>query len=239
MWTMMRKELLELLEASSGAGGLLRLLIWVAILGVFLPLQAGAEWLNTPATLFTWTWFPLFVVSSVIAGTFAGERERHTLETLLASRLSDRAILFGKIGAGVVYGWGITIVSILLSGLTVRIAENPEGGFFPPLILVGGLGLSLLGALVASGLGVLISLRAPTARQAQQTLSFAMMLLFFVPMFGVQALPETLRAEIFSALLVGLTPATLLFIAAGLTVIAGGLLLAAMARFRRSRLILD
>jgi len=33
------------------------------------------------------------------------ERERHTLETLLASRLSDRAILFGKNGAAIGYSF--------------------------------------------------------------------------------------------------------------------------------------
>lgn len=238
-WTMMRKELQELFGASKGAGSLLRLLIWVGILGVFLPLQTGAAWLSTPATLFTWTWFPLFVVSSVIAGAFAGERERHTLETLLATRLPDRAILFGKIGAGVAYGWGLTLVSILLSGLVVKIAFNPAQGFFPPMILVGGVVLSLLGALLASGLGVLISLRAPTARQAQQTLSFAMMLLFFIPVFGLQALPENIQAQVAQVLTAGLTPGTLALIIAALLAVVGALLGAAMARFRRSKLILD
>ena len=238
-WTVMRKELQELFEASKGAGSLLRLLIWVAILGVFLPLQTGAAWLSTPATLFTWTWFPLFVVSSVIAGAFAGERERHTLETLLATRLPDRAILFGKIGAGVAYGWGLTLVSILLSGLVVKIAFNPTRGFFPLLILVGGITLSLLGALLASGLGVLISLRAPTARQAQQTLSFAMMLLFFIPVFGLQALPKSVQAQVAQVLTAGLTPGTLALAIGVLLGISGGLLGVAMARFRRDQLILD
>jgi ABC-2 type transport system permease protein len=238
-WTVMRKELQELLMASQGAGSLLRLLIWVGILGVFLPLQAGVGWLSTPATLFTWTWFPLFVVSSVIAGAFAGERERHTLETLLATRLPDRAILFGKIGAGVAYGWGLTLVSILLSGLVVKIAFNPTRGFFPLLILVCGITLSLLGALLASGLGVLISLRAPTARQAQQTLSFAMMLLFFIPVFGLQALPKSVQAQVAQVLTAGLTPGTLALAIGVLLGISGGLLGVAMARFRRDQLILD
>src|SRR6185503_5143880 len=48
---------------------------------------------------------PSFVLVQLLAGimadSFAGERERHTLETLLATRLSDLAILMGKICAGV------------------------------------------------------------------------------------------------------------------------------------------
>ena len=37
----------------------------------------------------------------MIADGIPGERERHTLETLLASRLSDRSILLGKVMAAV------------------------------------------------------------------------------------------------------------------------------------------
>ena len=39
-------------------------------------------------TTVMWMWFSLLLVINVVADSFAGERERHTLETLLASRLS-------------------------------------------------------------------------------------------------------------------------------------------------------
>ena len=49
---------------------------------------------------------PSFILLQLLGGlmvdSFAGERERHTLETLLATRLSDLSILVGKITAGVV-----------------------------------------------------------------------------------------------------------------------------------------
>src|SRR4051812_9879303 len=41
------------------------------------------------------------LLMAIVTDSFAGERERHTLETLLASRLSDTAILIGKIAAAV------------------------------------------------------------------------------------------------------------------------------------------
>ena len=71
----------------------------IAVFGVFLPLQNGASWVTSPITMVYWAWMPLMLVTGVIADSFAGERERHTLETLLASRLPDRAILLGKVAA--------------------------------------------------------------------------------------------------------------------------------------------
>jgi ABC-type Na+ efflux pump permease subunit len=41
----------------------------------------------------------------MITDSIAGERERQTLETLLASRLPDRAILLGKVAAITLLGW--------------------------------------------------------------------------------------------------------------------------------------
>ena len=49
-----------------------------------------------------------FFIGPEVPDPLPRERERHTLETLLASRLSDRAILLGKIGAAVGFEWVIT-----------------------------------------------------------------------------------------------------------------------------------
>ncbi len=98
--TILQKELKELLfQRGQGRNTSVRLLIFVGVFGVLLPLQNGSEGLQSPASLALWAWIPYLLVSGVTADTFAGERERHTLETLLASRLSDRAILFGKLAA--------------------------------------------------------------------------------------------------------------------------------------------
>ena len=52
------------------------------------------------------------MVSSLVADSFAGERERHTLETLLASRLPDRAILAGKLLVPVAVAWGAALLAL-------------------------------------------------------------------------------------------------------------------------------
>jgi ABC-2 type transport system permease protein len=241
VWTVMRKEWKEILFLrGSLRGGVIGLLIMLGVFGIVLPLQTGRAWVESPMVLLYWVWVPLFLVSGVIADSFAGERERHTLEALLSTRLSDRSILFGKIGSAVGYAWGVTLVCLLLGLATVNLAYGRgEWLVYPAEVGWGILVLSLLGATLVANAGVLISLRASSVRQAQQTLSIAIMLLLFVPIFGSQALPAAWRRRLAEALLiVDVTQAVLIAVAV-LVVLDLGLLIAAMARFKRARLILS
>ena len=221
-------------------GGRFSLVILVGVFGVFLPLQSGAEWVESPATVFYWGWVPLMLVGSAVADSFAGERERHTLETLLASRLPDRAILLGKILAAVTYGWGLVMVMLVLSLITVNLAARTGPLLmFPWRFAVGAPLLALLGAGLAATAGVLVSLRASTVRQAAQTLNIGMLLLIFIPVLGIQALPDAWKAQL-GAWAMTIGAGGLLWVAAGLLALLDlSLLAAAFARFRRSRLVLD
>src|SRR5512135_225677 len=146
-------------------GGLVTLVILAGLFGIFFPWRTGPAWVSSPIVLWLWSWVPFMLISSVVADSFAGERDRHTLETLLATRLPDRAILFGKLGAAVGYGWGFSLVTLVLSLVTVNIAFGRgqllmySGG-----ILLGMVTLSLLVSLLAAGLGVLISLHATSVQ---------------------------------------------------------------------------
>ncbi len=239
--TVIWKEFKELFAQRTGLrGGMAGLLVLLAVFGIFMPLQTGRAWVESPAVLIYWAWMPLFFVSGVVADSFAGERERHTLETLLASRLSDRAILLGKIGAAVGYGWGLMLASLLLGVVTVNIAHG-QGKFlfYPAGTALAIFILGLLAACLAASAGVLISLRAPTARQAQQTLSIAIMLLLFVPIFGIQALPVEWKAYLVRMMLAADLTRVVLIVMTILLTLDTGLFAAAMARFQRARLILD
>lgn len=239
--TVMWKEFKELLQYRGNMrGGTVGLLVFVVVFGIFLPLQFGRRWVESPISLIYWAWVPLFLVASVIADSFAGERERHTLETLLASRLSDRAILFGKVAAAVGYGWGLTMFGLILGLVTVNVTHSGSGlVLYPAATGVGILVLSLLTAGLAASAGVLVSLRAASVRQAQQTLSIAVMVLIFVPVFGVQALPQTWQTRLVQAV-VGLDVNTMVPVVLLILIVLDGVLLAmAIARFQRARLILD
>ena len=178
--TVVWKEWKQVLSWGGSRGKMVPLL-FVGVLGVFLPLQMGRAWVESPMALVYWAWLPMFLVISMISDSFAGERERHTLETLLASRLSDRAILFGKAAAAVGYGLGITWASLLLGLVTVNVVHgHGKPLFYPTMVGLGIVVLSPLCVALVAGTGVLVSLRAATVRHAQQTLSIAIVVLLFV-----------------------------------------------------------
>jgi ABC-2 type transport system permease protein len=235
------KEWRELLQVGgSHRGGRFSLVILILVFGVFLPFQSGAEWVESPATVFYWGWVPLMLVGGAVADSFAGERERHTLETLLASRLPDRAILLGKMAAAIAYGWGLVIVMLVLSLVTVNLsARTGPLLMFPWRFAVGAPLLAFLGAGLAATAGVLVSLRAQTVRQAAQTLNVGVLLLVFIPVLGMQALPEAWRAQIGAWTMTTGVDGLLWVSAAVLAALDLAFLAAAFARFRRARLVLD
>ena len=238
--TIIWKEARELfLQRPNFRGGWMGLVVMLLVFGVMLPLQSGPEWVTSPLNLAIWAWVPYLLVSGVVADSIAGERERHTLETLLASRLSDQAILFGKIAASMIYGWGLTMVSVLISLVTINVAHwEGEPLLFPAGIFLGILGLSFLVSLMAAGLGVLVSLKAATVRQAQQIFNVVFLLLF-IPLFAFPLLPEKLQSQVTRWLMNADVTAITLAVSVFLLVLNIVLLAIAMARFRRSRLILD
>ncbi len=241
IWTVMWREWKELLlSQGSLRGGLLVLVVTICVFGILFPLQEGSGWVESPLVLINAVWLPFFLVNGMVADSFAGERERKTLETLLASRLSDRAILFGKIGAAISYGWGLALISASLALIAVNVAYgNGQLRLYSPMIGLGIVVLSLLGAGLAASSGVLVSLRASTVRQAYQQLSLASILLPAFLVFGFLALPGEWKVQLAERLVRASTTQTVIGAAVVLVIVDAGLFAAAMARFQRARLILD
>jgi ABC-2 type transport system permease protein len=240
--TVLWKEWKEMVvERSSGSAGSYRPLILILVFGILFPLRMGPERFFSVAGLLAPTFFSAIVVTAVIADSFAGERERHTLETLLASRLSDRSILFGKIAACIGYGWLISVACIVAGAITVNILNwhghilifDDAASWF--LLLLGP---PLLGGVIACA-GVLVSLHSTTVRQAQQTLSVAFVVVMMGVIFGSSMLPAGSRGW-FTRILFTWSQAELVLAAAGVLLLVDLALLAAgMARFQRARLVLD
>jgi ABC-2 type transport system permease protein len=229
------KEWRELL-GQRGFRGKAGIVLFLAAFGIVLPLQTGRAWITSPSVAVAWSWVPMFLVSTVIADAFAGERERHTLETLLATRLSDNAILFGKITAAIGYAGAMTGASLLLAVVAVSVATWRDGlVLYSPWMFLTMCVLGFSGALFVAAIGVLISLRAATVRQAQQALSGAIVVLLLLPLVAARLLPaEWKRSVIANA------PAAwqLAVIGIGaLLVLDIGAVAFAMHRFTRSRLI--
>jgi ABC-2 type transport system permease protein len=238
--TVTYKEIKELLfQRGQGRSGTFRMLIFIGVFGILLPLQNGIRALSSPVGLIFWAWIPYLLISGVTADTFAGERERHTLETLLASRLSDRAILFGKLIAVISYGWGLTLITILVNLITVNLVFwQGHVVLYPAALFSLILLVSLLISVFSAGLGIVISLRSATARAAQQTMSILMFVLL-VPIFLISVLPKSLLTEI-DALLTNVSMAQFTGGIIGLLVIVDvALLIYSLSQFQREKLISD
>jgi ABC-2 type transport system permease protein len=219
-------------------GGAARVLILLGVFGVLLPLQMGAAWLRWTAVPML-SWIALMLVSTVIADSFAGERERHTLETLLATRLSEGAILLGKLVAAVGYAWALVIACAVLGVATVNVTRSAGAGLLLPgaAVTVGTLLLTLLSALFAGSFGVLVSLRAATVKQAQQTVTLPLTLIPLAVMLSARYVPRDTRAAIVRAIAGAGAMGAILCVAGGLLVVDVALLALARARFRREKLI--
>ena len=179
--TVVWKERKALFKVQGGRSRILLVMLTPILLAVIMPLtfDGPEEWTDTVFSMLIAVIVPMMLVGVTIPGSFAGERERNTLETLLASRLPDRAILIGKWSVSVVFAWLVTLAALLLGLVTVNI-KFWGGGlvFYSPTVAIGDLLISLLIATTVAGAGVLISLRANTVQQASQTL----MMIFLLPL---------------------------------------------------------
>jgi ABC-2 type transport system permease protein len=236
IWTVMWKERKGLFRhRGNRLRAVITLLVPVAMVAIYFPLEIGHDWVDSPVALFSMI-VPLIMVGMAIPDSFAGERERHTLGTLLASRLPDRAILFGKIAVGVGYGWIATIIILLLGLVTVN-AAHWEGHvlLYSPTIALVVIVLSFLVAMLVAGVGIFISLRAATVQEAQQLL----MTLFMVFPIVLGFVFFAFHNQIGDAL-EGIDVIQIVYAAMGvLFIVDVVLLLAAAARFQRARLILN
>ena len=164
-----RKELVDLL-GRLGRKPLTRTLGVVAVFGLLIPLRFQAAG-NLPAFFAA---FMAFVPSRLVAiESFAGERERGTLESLLALPLTDRGIAIGKIAAATVYGaargWLFVAFWLPAAVLLKAVGFLQESGL-PSATVIG---LTLIGcvavAAVTALFGVWQSANAPSVRAIQES----------------------------------------------------------------------
>jgi len=211
--------------------------LYVLFFGVFPAAFLGEDFVRSPLTLFYLTLAPLVTGTGMATLAFAGEREAHTLETLFASRLHDLAILLGKIAAYTLYAWFYVLLCILAGWITASvivgriIAYNLQ-------ILIGGLLIGFGIALFSATVGALASLRAGTIKEAGRKLQ-ALYLVFVIPYFGINLLPQTTRNDLLGTLTRADTWLIIVGISVFLLVLNISLLAMAVHRFKYSQMLLD
>jgi ABC-type Na+ efflux pump permease subunit len=114
---------------------------------------------------------PIMIASLIGANSFAGEKERKTLEALLYTPASDAELLYGKMLAAVIPAVLLSWVSFALYAVVVNAASWPLVGrvWFPtatwwPLMLWVTPAVAVMGL----GLTVLISSKVNTFMEANQ-----------------------------------------------------------------------
>lgn len=237
------KENRSLLRYQGRPSQLIVSLLTPLLVSILFPIQFGLDWAQGYFSLFVGVAIPLLIVGITVPDAIAGERERHTLETLLSSRLSDQAILLGKLLVSVFIGWMGTLLVFAVS-LVVLNVSHADGQiiFYRPAVFLAQLALSLVMSLLVAGLGVLFSMHSPTVQIAQQNLFTAlmvpMMLIGLIPMAFIMFNPMPNKLEFLRTLMANLNADQVVWVVIGvLTLIDAGLLLIGLSRFKRHLLV--
>jgi ABC-2 type transport system permease protein len=179
--------------------------------------------------------FPVAILALNVSGslapdTIAGERERHTLETLLATPVGDFDILVGKLVAVVAYGWSLAVCEMFVVALAALITGGGQSPF-DGATLAGVAALALLEAALSAIVGVLVSIGSPTVRAAQRSMALFSMVGGIVGGLANIVFVLAQRRTVGALAMVA--------VAGGLALMDGFLLLVTRARFSRGRMLLD
>lgn len=115
---------------------------------------------------------PLMASSVIASDSFAGEKERKTIEALLATPISDSELFLGKILVSFIPSMMVTVFSFLIYSTVVDVASFTilDGRLLLPniewIMLIFGVAPTV--ALAGIGLTVMISVKVKGFREAQQ-----------------------------------------------------------------------
>ena len=172
--TVMKKELKEIFTITLSKGHLFSSAVLIGIFGLFLPYREGDFFLRqTSASLTLYILLvPLIVCSGLVAYAFAGEREAKTLESLLATRISDGALYAGKILAIFIYSYLFLLVTIGVSLIGANFyiyrTGREEWFFYNALSCFGLFVFTIPVILVGITIGLFFSLKCRDLRTAFQ-----------------------------------------------------------------------
>jgi len=171
-WTIVLKEWREwrCIRARLGWSALLLLIVAWSFAAPILLRGFSIGALLAPMA---WAALPITLAGVMITDAIAGERERQTLETLLASRLPARAILLGKVVAVTLLGWLLLALGAL-PGILQQVLAAGDAGVSPWIMARMVLGVTTPAVLLIVLAGALISLYTPSMRFALLlTIAFA------------------------------------------------------------------
>jgi len=240
MW----KEWRQLLQRTGGKVWVfvLRILLSFVFIALIIPVEIENGAIVDYSWNLVWVTMPSVIVLGLVSFSFAGERETHTLPTLLASPLSDRALVLGKIGFPVIYGFVCSLIISLCLLLKINIvSDSRELILYSQESLISGLLTSWLVATFVGTLGVYTSMKAPTIRQAQTSLVLTMLVVILLPLISFVAsaflIPQDIKTNLIE-FVAGLNSSTaIVIILLGLAVFDLILIFLVLKWFDRDKLL--
>lgn len=161
-------------------------------LTAYMTSQEGTGWFGGPFPILTTVISAAILTALIIPDSIAGERERRTLSTLLASRLPDKAILFGKLAVGIGVAWAAAILVLIFGFILVNVVHWSDAPmWYDPKILYSAIAFSFLISALIAILGVFFSMRAATVQDAAGMI----MMLFMTPPLILGVLVTSLLAR--------------------------------------------
>lgn len=234
--TVLWKERLMLFRYRGGRMRFVLTLLSPLLLAFYASWSSGIRWVIQPVPTLPCMLVAILAVIIIVPETFAGERERHTLETLLATRLSDASILFGKLGMAVLFAMILVGVVLVLGLITANVFHwQGELLLYTPRNLAVILYVSLIASIFVAALGVIISLGAETVQEATQTLAGIVLV---PPIILGMILLIFKRKFIYLIMMIG-RPFSAMIVLAISILVDVALLAELRRRFRRSRLLSD
>lgn len=170
---------------------------------------------------------PVALTSTIAADSFVGEKERNTLEPLLATPIGNAQLFLAKLCTAVIPAVLGTWFGMAFFGLLVmngRGSQFPRYIFTDPDWLFSALVIVPLMALMAAGIAALISTRVATYRSAYQ-------------LNGLVALPIILMLVPQTVVLFLFTPRALWYIALFFLLVDAVLVWLGLRLFDRERLL--
>ena len=147
---------------------------------------------------------PLMASSVIASDSFAGEKERRTIEALLATPISDSELFLGKILVSFIPSMIVTVASFLIYSTVVDVFSRTifNGRLLLPnviwIILIFGLAPTV--ALAGIGLTIIISARVKGFREAQQ-ISVILLIPILILVFGQVSGAIIFGPEVLAALI--------------------------------------
>lgn len=177
-----RKEFLEVVaDRQSFRGTALQSFIFFAIAGLYLPWRSahGEMWNSLSILLTMYALLPTVIATSVAADAFAGELERGTLESLLATSVTDTAVFWGKALTAVCMSMTLCLTCLLSAiVITVYVHKLPPATVDPATVALVVLG-HLATSTCLTSIAIFVSAKVKVARAAQQALSIGTLLSIF------------------------------------------------------------